>query len=691
MRFSAARPSRSWSRRRRSSAFVRPFGPLARSVSTSRTNAPISRPSSTGRPTASPCQNGSLPGMPGAGVTVTRLGEMSATRQVARAEDDDVTVHAGAKLVDHLLVQLADPSSRRARLALEEDGEEPAIRDRAAAGDRHDARVPPRLHRVGQPVPGDPRLELRELVGRVGAGKHPEDALEGLPGERLERGGAPNGLEQVVHLEPFGQRHRDHLLGEDVERVPRQRRRLDRAVMHALDDHGGLEEVPAVLGEDDALGRLADLVSGTADSLEAAGDRGGALHLDHEVHGAHVDAQLQGAGRDERGETARLQLLLDRDALLPGDAAVMGAYQLFSGQLVEALGEPLRQAPAVDEDDGAAVGPDQLQDPGVDGRPDARLHLAADDGSARPLVLRQHLAQARHVLHGYHDLELQGLAGAGIDDDDVASRSRAAQEPGNGLERSLRGREADALERPCSGARAGHRAEALETLEAEGEVCAPLGPGDRVDLVHDHVLDAPQDLARLAREEQIQALGRGDQDVGRVCDEVPALAGRGVPGPRGDRDVRGLLAQPLGRQRDPCEGRPQVPLHVVRESLERADVQHPDGAPVLPGWSGPRVTDEAVQAPQERGEGLAAAGRRVDQRAAAGADRRPSLCLGLGGRLERRLEPGPHGGPEGRERIGDGHGHGRASIGPRRHVVQMFVLAAHPACRSGKPRHDSGP
>ncbi len=43
-------------------------------------------------------------------------------------------------------------------------------------------------------------------------------------------------------------------------------------------------------------------------------------------------------------QSAGLQLLLDRDALLPGDAAVMGAYQLFAGQLVEALGEALRQA-----------------------------------------------------------------------------------------------------------------------------------------------------------------------------------------------------------------------------------------------------------------------------------------------------------------------------------------------------------
>ena len=74
--------------------------------------------------------------------------------------------------------------------------------------------------------------------------------------------------------------------------------------------------------------------------------------------------------------------------------------------------------------------------------------------------------------------------------------------------------------------------QALQALEAQGEVGAPLAAGDRVDLVHDHVLDTAQDLARLAGEQQVQALGRGDQDVRRVPDEAPALVGRGVAGPR---------------------------------------------------------------------------------------------------------------------------------------------------------------
>ena len=48
----------------------------------SRTNAPSARPNSNGRPGPSPCQNGILPGSPGAGVTTTRSNVMSSIRQV---------------------------------------------------------------------------------------------------------------------------------------------------------------------------------------------------------------------------------------------------------------------------------------------------------------------------------------------------------------------------------------------------------------------------------------------------------------------------------------------------------------------------------------------------------------------------------------------------------------------------------
>ena len=49
---------------------------------TSRENAPSASPSSNGRPMPSPCQNGTLPGCPYAGITFTRSCVISAIRQL---------------------------------------------------------------------------------------------------------------------------------------------------------------------------------------------------------------------------------------------------------------------------------------------------------------------------------------------------------------------------------------------------------------------------------------------------------------------------------------------------------------------------------------------------------------------------------------------------------------------------------
>ena len=88
--------------------------------------------------------------------------------------------------------------------------------------------------------------------------------------------------------------------------------------------------------------------------------------------------------------------------------------------------------------------------------------------------------------------------------------------------------------------------------------CAPrLVPGQRVDLVDDHVLHAAQDLGGLARENQVQRLRRGDEDVRRVAHEVAALVGGRVAGPHSDLDLRHGLAQAIGRETDARERRPR--------------------------------------------------------------------------------------------------------------------------------------
>ena len=231
------------------------------------------------------------------------------------------------------------------------------------------------------------------------------------------------------------------------------------------------------------------------------------------------------------GSAAGLELLLDRDPLLAGDRSVVGPDELLAGEVVEALGQPLGEATAVGEDDRAAVLADQLEDRGVDRRPDAGPRLRVRRGTAGLLVQRQDLARRGHVLDRDDDLELERLAGAGVDDGHLAIRPDTAEEPRDRLERPLGRRQPDPLRRPAPLAPGD---EPFQPLEAEGEVGAALRARDRVDLVDDHVLDATQDVAGLAGEQQVQRFGGRDEDVRRPAGEVAPILGRRVAGPARD-------------------------------------------------------------------------------------------------------------------------------------------------------------
>ena len=168
--------------------------------------------------------------------------------------------------------------------------------------DRDRPRVAPRLDRARDAVPDDPRPQLGELVGRVVAGEHPERRLEDVAPELGEVLRSAGERVEVVDGPRAVHRGRDQLLGEHVERVARDDRRLDRALVHEAGHDRGLEQVAAILREEDAARRLADLVAGPADALEATGDRAGRLDLDDEVDRSHVDAELERRGRDDRGQ-----------------------------------------------------------------------------------------------------------------------------------------------------------------------------------------------------------------------------------------------------------------------------------------------------------------------------------------------------------------------------------------------------
>ena len=92
-----------------------------------------------------------------------------------RPEQEDV---ADPRLVDHLLVELAHPTSARPLASDDEDAEQAAVGDGAAAGDREPLRAAPGGEGVGDPVPRQPRAELGEGVGGVPAGQHVEHRVQ---------------------------------------------------------------------------------------------------------------------------------------------------------------------------------------------------------------------------------------------------------------------------------------------------------------------------------------------------------------------------------------------------------------------------------------------------------------------------------------------------------------------------------
>ena len=402
----------------------------------------------------------------------------------------------------------------------------------------------------------------------------------------------------------------DDLLGEHVERVAQEAGGLDLAGDHALGDHRGLEQVAAVLRVQRAAARFADRVAGPPDALHAARDCAGRLDLDDEIDRTHVDAELERAGGDDAAQQAALQLVFDDDPLLACQRAVMGLDELVAGELVEVGGQSLGLAPGVAEDDGAAMG-EHLGE-------HRRVHALPD---------------VAHLLDRHDDIDLHLLAHAGVDDADRSAATVGAvpaEEVGDLFQRALRCRQADALRW------AGR--DGLEPLERQHQVGAAFGGGHRMDLVDDHRVDVDERVGGRRGEHEVQALGRGDEQIDRMTDQHLAITWRCVAGTHRHRRLVVRNAEPLGRQPDAHHRRPEVLLDVERQGPQRGDVQHP-GAPLGVGRLG---RAQPVDRGEERGQRLAAAGRSADQGVAAAEDRRPAIDLRLGRHRERRREPGTH-------------------------------------------------
>ena len=406
-----------------------------------------------------------------------------------------------------------------------------------------------------------------------------------------------------------------------------------------------------MLGEQHAARDLADLVAGAADPLQGARDRGRRLDLHDEVDRAHVDAELEAAGRDHARQPAALEVVLDDGALLLGHRAVVGAgdercarpsdwpdWAIISAgvrlplvalvetsvpscepgslgrQLVEPGRQPLGQPAGVGEHDRRAVLLDQVEHPLLDVGPQR-----AARGPSSPL-----LAELGHVLDRHDDLEVPLLLRRRSHDLD---RGRAAEEAGDLVDRPHGRREPDAL--------GGLVEQLVEALEGDGQVGAALGAGDRVHLVDDHGLDAAQRLAGLRGEHQEQRLGRRDQDVGRGGLEPRRSCGVVSPERTPTRISGTSQTEPVGGLPDADQRCAEVALDVDGERLERRDVEDPAALLLLRH----RLGGQPVDRPEERGERLAGPGRRHHQGMPACRDRVPRAALRRRRRREGSGEP----------------------------------------------------
>ena len=237
-----------------------------------------------------------------------------------RAEDERL---AGAALVDHLLVEFADPGA-----VGEEHAEQPTVGDRAAGGDREPLRPVAGADTIGDAVPHDPGPQLGELLARIPAREQVEHVGEQIVGDLGEARAPPHQRRDLGDRALLDDRDvGDDLLQQHVERVAQVAGRLDVAVDHPPGDDRGLDQVAAVLREDRPAGRLADRVTGAPDPLQAAAHRARRLDLDDEVDRAHVDAELQRRRGDDGPQFAALEAILDDDALLARQRTVVRHHE----------------------------------------------------------------------------------------------------------------------------------------------------------------------------------------------------------------------------------------------------------------------------------------------------------------------------------------------------------------------------
>ena len=103
-------------------------------------------------------------------------------------------------------------------------------------------------------------------------------------------------------------------------------------------------------------------------------------------------------------------------------------------------------------------------------------------------------------------------------------------------------------------------------------MCAAFGGGEVVNLVHDHGGYAREGVAGGAGEHEVEGFGGGDENVGRVADELAAFACGGVAAAHAHADA-GFARLVSAQAGDSGEGCAQVAFDVRAECFEWRNIK----------------------------------------------------------------------------------------------------------------------
>ena len=248
--------------------------------------------------------------------------------------------HSG--LINHLLIQLAYPArsttgalSRTgittgslARTGIEEYPKHSPIRNRAATGHGHALGARPRSHHSRHAVIDHAGFKFRKVRGRIHTAYQVQYGVINLARQIAVGPGPADHFVPLIGIETVlaGRGHGRHrLLRQHVQRVARGMHFLNEPGAHARYRQRGLHQIRAVLGIKGAVRYRAHKVPSAAHALQARSHGGRRFHLHHQLHGTHIDAQLQRARSHHGLERALLQHGLCHRPLVLGHRAMVGA------------------------------------------------------------------------------------------------------------------------------------------------------------------------------------------------------------------------------------------------------------------------------------------------------------------------------------------------------------------------------